>query len=61
MARLEEITVGGSVTGIAGNSPVSIVAVKWHGTNAITATFRAASGNVAEQIIFREDARYSIL
>ena len=55
MARLEEITVGVSVTGIAGSAPVSIVAVKWHGTNAITATFRAANGHVAEQIIFRED------
>lgn len=31
MARLEEITVGASVIGIAGNAPVCIVAVKWYG------------------------------
>ena len=55
MARLEDITIGTNITGIAGGSPVSIVAVKWHGTNAMTVTFRNASGNVAEQILYRED------
>ncbi|MDR1776730.1 MAG: hypothetical protein LBR31_02725, partial [Desulfovibrio sp.] len=55
MARLEEITVGSRVAGIAGGSPVSVVAVKWHGTNAMTVTFKNAAGNVAEQILYRED------
>ena len=55
MARLEDITVGANVVGIAGNIPVSVVAVKWHGTNAMTVTFKNAAGNVAEQILYRED------
>lgn len=55
MARLEDITVGANVTGIAGGVPVSVVAVKWHGTNAMTVTFKNASGSVAEQILYRED------
>ncbi|MDR1764640.1 MAG: hypothetical protein LBR77_00795 [Lachnospiraceae bacterium] len=55
MARLEDITVGASVAGIAGGSPVSVVAVKWHGTNAMTVTFKNAAGHVAEQILYRED------
>ncbi|MCK9286310.1 MAG: SNF2-related protein [Sphaerochaetaceae bacterium] len=55
MARLEDITVGVNVIGIAGNMPVSVVAVKWHGTNAMTVTFKNAAGNVAEQILYRED------
>jgi SNF2 family DNA or RNA helicase len=55
MARLEDITIGASVVGIAGGSPVSVVAVKWHGTNAMTVTFKNAAGNVAEQILYRED------
>ena len=55
MARLEDITIGTSITGIAGGSSVSVVAVKWHGTNAMTVTFRNANGNVAEQILYRED------
>ena len=37
MAFLEDVTVGASVSGIAGNSSaVQIVAVKWHGSNALT-------------------------
>jgi SNF2 family DNA or RNA helicase len=55
MARLEDITVGANVTGLTGNVSVSIVAVKWHGTNAITVTYKNSTGNVAEQILFRED------
>ena len=55
MARLEDITVGANVAGIARGAPVSIVAVKWHGTNAMTVTFKNAAGNVAEQILYRED------
>ncbi|MDR0576819.1 MAG: DEAD/DEAH box helicase, partial [Candidatus Accumulibacter sp.] len=55
MARLEDITAGGNVTGIAGYASVSVVAVKWHGTNAMTVTFKNAAGNVAEQILYRED------
>ena len=31
MARLEDVTVGSSVIGIAGNQPVNVVAVKWYG------------------------------
>ncbi len=55
MARLEDITIGSSITGITGNQQVSIVAVKWHGTNAMTVTFKNSAGNVAEQILYRED------
>lgn len=55
MARLEDITVGASVAGISGNAHVSIVAVKWHGTNAITVTFKNSNGSVDEQVIYRED------
>lgn len=55
MARLESITVGSHVQGIAKSYLVTIVAVKWHGNNAITVTYRHPSGHVSEQILFRED------
>ena len=56
MAILEDVTVGASVSGIAGNSSaVQIVAVKWHGSNALTVTYRTTDGNVSEQVLFRED------
>ena len=55
MANLEEITVGASVTGIAGNAPVSIVAVKWYGNAVLEITFKDARGQTASQLLYRED------
>ncbi len=56
MAILEDVTVGASVSGIAGNSSaVQIVSVKWNGSNAWTVTYRTTDGSVAEQVLFRED------
>lgn len=56
MARLEEITCGASLSGITNsNLAVQVVAVKWHGSNALTVTYRNADGGVEEQILFRED------
>lgn len=55
MAQLENITVGTKVVGLEGNSQVHVVAVKWHGTNAITVTYKNSAGHVAEQILYRED------
>jgi predicted nucleotidyltransferase len=39
MARLEEITVGSNVIGIAGSMPVNVVAVKWYGNAVLEITF----------------------
>ena len=56
MASLENLTVGASVSGIAGSSTiVQIVAVKWHGSNAMTVTYRNPNGSVEERVLFRED------
>lgn len=61
MARLEDITVGASVVGITGNAPVTVVAVKWHGTAVLTITFKDAKGQLADQLLYREDeARLSV-
>jgi len=55
MARLENITIGASVTGIAGNAPVSVVAVRWYGDAALEITFKDARGQLASQLLYRED------
>lgn len=55
MARLEEITIGASVVGIAGNAPVSVVAVKWYGNAVLEITFKDARGQLASQLLYRED------
>lgn len=56
MARLEDVTAGASVVGIAGGGqPVQVVAAKWHGTNAMAVTYRLANGAVAEKLLFRDN------
>lgn len=55
MARLEDITVGASVVGVAGNAPVSVVAVKWYGNAVLEITFKDARGQLANQLLYRED------
>lgn len=61
MPRLEDITVGANVVGIAGNAPVNIVAVKWYGNAVLEVTFKDARGQLANQLMYREDeARLSV-
>lgn len=55
MARLEDITVGSTVKGIAGNEPVSIVAVQWYGTNVIDITYKNSQNVPGTQLLYRED------
>jgi SNF2 family DNA or RNA helicase len=55
MARLEDITVGANVTGISGSMPVSIVAAKWYGSAVLEITFKDAQGQLASQLLYRED------
>jgi superfamily II DNA or RNA helicase len=55
MARLEEITVGANITGIAGGAPVSVVAAKWYGNAVLEITFKDAKGQLANQLLYRED------
>jgi SNF2 family DNA or RNA helicase len=54
MARLEEITTGTSVLGLSGNSPVTVIATRWHGST-LRVTHRSASGHLAEDMLYRED------
>lgn len=55
MARLEDITVGSSVKGIAGNQPVNVVAVKWYGNAVLEITYKDVNGQLASQLLYRED------
>ena len=55
MARLEDITVGSNVAGVTGNQPVHVVAVKWHGSAVLEITYKDAEGQLAEQLLYRED------
>jgi superfamily II DNA/RNA helicase len=55
MARLEDITVGASVIGVAGNASVRVVAVKWYGNAVLEITFKDVRGLLASQLLYRED------
>ena len=55
MARLEDITVGASVIGIVGSTPVSVVAVKWYGNAVLEVAFKDVKGQLASQLLYRED------
>lgn len=55
MARLEDITIGSHLTGIAGEEPVHVVAVQWYGTNVIEITYKNHMGVPGTQLLYRED------
>jgi hypothetical protein len=53
--QLEDLTPGVTVHGVTSDGPVTVVAVSWHGTEAVTLTYRDAKGQVAERLLFRAD------
>jgi len=55
MSRLEDIIVGGSISGVAGNQLVNVVAVKWYGNAVLEITFKDSKGQLASQLLYRED------
>ena len=55
MSKLEKLTVGCLVQGLINNESVQVVAVKWHGSNVLELTFKDSRGNLANQLLYRED------
>ena len=55
MAKLEDITVGSHLTGIAGNEPVDVIAVQWYGNNVIEITYKNSKGVPGTQLLYREN------
>ena len=52
--RLEDITPGALVSGIAGDSPAVVIAVRWIGSNALQLTYRTESGRLDERLLYRD-------
>lgn len=55
MARLEELTPGARIVGVLPGDSVTVVAADWHGTNAITLTYRTDGGRTDAQLLYRDD------
>ena len=53
-ARLEELAPGARVTGVLIGREVSVVDVRWHGSNAVTLTYRDDAGAVDQRLLYRD-------
>jgi len=54
MAKLEHLKKGASVEGVLPNIPVTVVDVRWHGSNVVELTYRDATGGLGSELIFRD-------
>ena len=60
--RLEELEPDAAVRGVLPDAAVVVVAVDWHGSEALTLTYRTPEGRRAEELLFRGDeARLEVL
>jgi superfamily II DNA or RNA helicase len=53
-ARLEDLVRGVRVRGVSGADEVTVDSVTWHGTNAVTVTFRDDAGHLGDAIVYRD-------
>lgn len=54
MARLEEITRGVRVRGIAPSETVEVFDVKWHGTEVLEVVYKDAAGQPRSELLYRD-------
>jgi len=54
-SRLEDLTPGAVVRGLVAGQAVEVIAVQWHGTTAVTVTFRDADGRPDDRLVYRDD------
>ncbi len=52
--RLEDLVRGARIRGVRGDREVTVDSVTWHGTNAITVTYRDDSGVLGDAILYRD-------
>ena len=51
---LEELTPGARVSGVLPDRAVTVVATEWHGTQALTLTYRDDGGRSEHEILYRD-------
>ena len=60
--KLEDLQTNGAVEGILANETVTVVNVRWFGSEALELTYKTAAGKVAHEILYRHDeARLEIV
>ena len=54
MSKLEDLKPDAAVRGIRPDSSVTVVSVQWHGTDVVTLTYRTPTGQLGEEVLFRD-------
>ena len=54
MSKLEDLTLDTAVRGIRPDSFVTVVNVQWHGPDVVTLTYRTPTGQLSEEVLFRD-------
>ena len=54
MARLEDLKRGATIKGVLPDQNVTVVDVKWHGSEVIELTYKDASGRPGNELLFRD-------
>ena len=52
--RLEDVSPGALLGGLAGDGVVTVVAVRWIGSNALQLTYRTEDGRLDERLLYRD-------
>src|SRR3954449_12885704 len=52
-SRLEALTTGARIRGVLPGRSVEVVQVEWHGTQALTLTYRDDAGRVDHELLYR--------
>src|ERR1700740_3768987 len=55
MSKLEELQINASVKEILPNSLISVVSVRWFGSEALELTYKSPTGKVANELLYRHD------
>ncbi len=54
MARLEELTPGAAVDGLAPGAAVTIERVKWHGSGVVEVIYKGSDGRLGTELLYRD-------
>jgi len=55
MTRLEELTPGSRLEGLIASGATTILQAQWHGSGAVTLTYRDDAGRVGQEVVYRDD------
>lgn len=55
MIKLEGLQPNASVRGVIPDAMVTVVSVRWYGSDAIELTYKTPEGRVANELFYRDD------